>query len=466
MSSRSITADDTDLQNEKTNIRLSPKVAFALTYSTYSILYLLRKVSSVAKPFIKEDLSITARELGWIDSAFFISYSLFQVLTGALTSILGRKKTLVLSLLLGAVTATLFSFASEPITFILLWCLHGIAQAPCFSCLLPIVLSSFESGSSGNGIALWTTSQQTGAILSAVIGTWLCANFSWRYAYLVPSAVFAVAAFVLYSTLPNDQKKSTSRRSEAAGALLSLRMGMKINGVWLASLIYAHVKLIRYCLLFWLPTMLIAATGVDADTAGYGSVLFDFAGVLGSVIVGRLVDKFYPNNPIEISSLLFSLLVIMLMICCQVVNWTSTVGDNGEQPDSSISFPVILSLVGLIGVFVACVDIVYGSITPSFITANYKNSTGDQNDYETSVIGIVNGIGSLGGFLQGYVTPKIVEMSGGKWNHLIYFLGMNAVSGGILAYILLRMSKNEVTDPKIRSHSGRLDDGLEMADTI
>jgi len=453
------TLDENNIQNERSLITLSPYVAFGLTYSTYSIVYLLRKVSSVAKPFIKEDLKITTVELGWIDSAFFITYALFQVLTGAVTSVIGRKRTLVVSLLLGAATAALFSFATEPWLLTLLWGIHGIAQAPCFSCLLPIVISSFSSGSSGNGIAIWTTSQQAGAILSAVIGTWLCSNYSWRFAYLIPSVIFALTALMLSVALPSEQKSNSSRRSEAADAIRSLRMCLKIDGVWLACIIYAHVKLIRYCLLFWLPTILIAATGVDAQIAGYGSVLFDLAGVLGSVIIGRLVDRFYPNNPIQISTMLFTILVIILMICTQFVSWVSN-QDNVDRPDSTVSFPILLSLTGLIGVFVACVDIIYGSIAPGFIVSRHMLNTGDESDYTTSVIGIVNGIGSLGGFLQGYITPKIVELSGGSWTNLLYFLGINAVLGGLLGMVLCRGADD--SDPKLRSQSGWLEGEIEL----
>jgi AAHS family 3-hydroxyphenylpropionic acid transporter len=69
--------------------------------------------------------------------------------------------------------------------------------------------------------------------------------------------------------------------------------------LWLAIL---PTLLILYLILNWLP-MLATAKGLDAATAPQASLAFNFASVVGALLLGRIVDSFGAKWPLTLSYL-------------------------------------------------------------------------------------------------------------------------------------------------------------------
>ena len=76
------------------------------------LLYLDRFCISFAERFIREDLSLTNEQTGWILSAFFWTYALAQVPTGYLTDRYGARLMLTLYILFWSLFTGLTGLAS------------------------------------------------------------------------------------------------------------------------------------------------------------------------------------------------------------------------------------------------------------------------------------------------------------------------------------------------------------------
>src|ERR1700752_3375877 len=74
-------------------------VVVLVTMLAAVLLYLDRFCLSFAETFIAEDLGLSRTQIGWLLSAFFWSYAVFQVPSGWLTDRLGGRLTLTLYVL-------------------------------------------------------------------------------------------------------------------------------------------------------------------------------------------------------------------------------------------------------------------------------------------------------------------------------------------------------------------------------
>jgi len=67
-------------------------VVIFIIFLATTINYIDRQALSVAAPFIKDDLSLSNEQYGWIVSAFLLAYAIMQFVSGNLIDKIGVKK--------------------------------------------------------------------------------------------------------------------------------------------------------------------------------------------------------------------------------------------------------------------------------------------------------------------------------------------------------------------------------------
>lgn len=133
------------------------------------------------------------------------------------------------------------------------------------------------------------------------------AEYGWRMVFL-PSAVIAVAlGVVVYCVLlsPDDKHiavpgKESMMPSKIGEDVTSGRRGFcqlwRIPAVPEVSMTVLCLKVIRYCMLLWLPIFLVHYLQYSVAEAGMFSTIFDVGGSLGSPLLGYILDKKFKKN--------------------------------------------------------------------------------------------------------------------------------------------------------------------------
>jgi sugar phosphate permease len=148
--------------------------------------------------------------------------------------------------------------------------------------------------------------------------------------------------------------------------------------IWLLSLSYFSVKLTRYAFYFWGPKYIYESIGSDAYTSAMTAAALPIGGLVGVVGSGYVSDRLFGSRraPVAVLSLLLAA-GLMLM---------------GLWPIRS------LWLMGgfffLVGVFLFGPD--------ALISATAAVDIGTRRGDATAT-GFINGVGSLGGVLGGYL---------------------------------------------------------------
>jgi sugar phosphate permease len=141
--------------------------------------------------------------------------------------------------------------------------------------------------------------------------------------------------------------------------------------------------------------------------------VFDACGVVGSVLIGILVDRAYSGRVLRASlapSLLGALAFFGWAALCLI-----------EQRHHQIYSAGHILAIALIGMLIAAPDRVLGS-TAAKVLCEYAGVT--DASVGASISGFINGCGALGSIAQG-ATGAIVEAGG--WVSLFVVLGVTCV---------------------------------------
>ncbi len=398
--------------------------AWALTWLAYATYYTARKGFSVSKKTIQDQLGVSTWTLGAIDTAYLGAYAVGQFLNGIIGDRVGARRLIGFGMLLSAACCAAFGASSAAVLFGLFFCVNGYAQSTGWPGTTRAMAEWTTYKSRGTVMAFWATCYQVGGIAATAIAGRLLGLYGWRWAFWGPSLIVASVGILVLLLLrsPQTAPPSKPRANEpnpeveepttAAERRAAQRAVIRNKTIWCYGGSYFCIKLIRYSLLFWLPFYLSKAQGYDEETAAYVSTAFEAGGIIGVIVLGIFSDRLrgIPRSGLAAASLVLlagALLVYALL---------------GEA-----STGANMLCLGLIGISLFGPD--------SLLSGAAAQDLGGPNAAATAT-GFVNGMGSVGAMLQGFVTAGVSKAYG--WDKLfIVFVGL-ALAGSVALVPTLR----------------------------
>ncbi|MCC7475064.1 MAG: MFS transporter [Pirellulales bacterium] len=447
-------------------------LTFAITWLIYASFYLTRQSFSAAKltlPY-QPGISLVRKSLGNIDSVYLTFYMLGQFIFGPLGDRFGPRRVLFFGLILSVAAAVAFGFSSSLWAFLVCSALQGLAQSSGWSNTNKAMSSWFSVGERGRVLGWWCTHYTFGPAVGVLFAGWAMEHFSrsqfalfpipasamyqpllpcqtaanwaanlffgtqapfWPAAFWVPASVVAVVAVLTWlflrdcpedvglppiddyhgNGLPNNQPvalpsplHSTNARSNKPWR--HIQEVLSESRIWMLAIAYFSVKLVRYSFIFWGP--LFVAENTHSGTLGSTMIaaVMPFGGLVGVVAAGYLSDRVFGARraPVAILSLLGVAAVISAGMAGIHNIW------------------VMAIFFFLVGMFLFGPD--------SMISATASVDFGTKHGAATAV-GVVNGVGSIGGILGGYLPGAITQ--GSNWTPLfiVMFIGL-IVSAAVL----------------------------------
>ena len=250
-------------------------------------------------------------------------------------------------------------------------------------------------------------------------------KLKWRRGFWIPAIVLTVIALCFVSFTRNkpsdvglpemaedDVTGRVSEQNPKTDAALSSRqilsVVLKNPIVWLISLMYFFTKMGRYAIFFWLPLYMVEHLGYSLAEAGYTSILYEAAGFAGIVAAGYVSDKVFQARRMPVGALGMWGLAITCLFQPQLAAWSHLGNAIG---------------ISLIGFFTYGPDALMSGAAA--IDAGSPKAAGLAS-------GFINGVGSLGQMLSGFVVAYIARQLG--WDSLFYFfVAIAAIAGGLLA---------------------------------
>ena len=396
---------------------------FIITWLGYAALYLTRKNFGVVKVDLHQELGLTLSDLGLIETCFLVVYAAGQFTSGFVGDLMGAKRLIALGLIGSAACSFGFVYGQEPLFFALFFAMNGLFQSTGWANNVKALEPWFLEEQRGKVLSWWGTNQQVGGLFGTVFAVYLAARLGWQSAFVVPSAIVLVIGLIVASFLA--EPKVSSQQEIIKIASVKARTNYKImlgNPVlWSLSMAYFGLKLIRYSLLFWLPFYLHETLKIPKEDAGYLSVAFEIGGILGSLMLGWLSDRYFLHSRERLMLPIFLLLALSLYI---------------YRDYSSASMTVNFLLLALIGFFVFGPDTFISGVCAQDIGG--KHLTG-------SAAGFINGVGSVGAIFQGLITAYVSTHWG--WPSLFTFFVALALFSSVMLVPLWRNTATATEKP-------------------
>jgi OPA family sugar phosphate sensor protein UhpC-like MFS transporter len=394
--------------------------SFGITWLVYASYHLTRKSFGIAKVALGSDpsVSLNRSQLGLIDSTYLAVYSLGQFIFGPLVDRFGPRAILLIGMSLSVAVAFGNGFAKTAAVFVMFAFLQGVAQSTGWTSTTKVMSAWFSLRERGRVLGWWCTHYTAGAAFAAAFAGWLMDKYGqhtiingvetvipyWPAAFWGPAAALAVVTVVMWFGLRNrpedvglppveqyhgepellvDEDERGHVASEGSWQLVKEEF-LSIN-IWLLAIAYFPVKLARYSFDFWGPKYVEESLGTAAFTSAMTAAWMPIGGMVGVIAAGFLSDKLFQSRraPVTILSLI-ALAATMLIAQLHIHNiW------------------VMRGLFFFVGVFV------YGP--DSLISATAAIDFGTKRGAGAAV-GFINGIGSLGAMLGGYL-PGVMTTS-------------------------------------------------------
>ncbi len=261
-------------------------VLFLLGLSVF-INYIDRANLSVAASLLKDELGLSASQLGVLLSAFFWTYACMQILAGWLVDRFEVKWVLAIGFFVWstatAFTGTLHAFAALVVIRVVL----GVGESVAYPAYAKIFANHFVESQRGVANSVIGAGQSLGPALGILFGGTLVARFGWRPFFVVLGLVSLLWLPPWFRWMPRTA--ATGVQDMKQGPALSQIIRHRSSwGTWIGHFCSNYFL---YFLLTWLPFYLVRERHFSTDNMSkIGGATFLLAAV-SSPICGWLSDR-------------------------------------------------------------------------------------------------------------------------------------------------------------------------------
>ena len=277
-----------------------------IVFVTYSLAYLDRSNFSVGVAGgMADDLHITSGISALIGAAFFLGYFAFQI-PGAVYAERRSVRSLIFwSLLAWGVLASVQGLLSSPAALIVVRFLIGAVEAAVLPAMVILLSRWFTRRERGRANTFLILGNPVTVLWLTVVSGYLIEATDWRAMFVIEGLPAVAWAFVFRALVQDHPEQGRwLADAERDGVLAELAAEQRTltpvrgygeafrnRNVLLLSVQYLLWSVGVYGFVFWLPSMVSAASGVGIGRTGLISAIPYVLAVAAMVANGRLSDR-------------------------------------------------------------------------------------------------------------------------------------------------------------------------------
>jgi MFS family permease len=280
----------------------------AMTMALAAITYLDRVSVSVTRPYIARDLDLSPTQMGYVFSAFYLSYALFEIPTGWWGDRFGTRRVLTRIVCWWSAFTVLTGFSFNYSSLLAVRFLFGAGEAGALPNAARTFSRWFPRQERGTAQGIFFMSMHLAGGLTPLLVTALLMYFSWRSVFVLFGSlgfVWAVAWYRWFRDSPAEHPGVGAAERELIERGLGADTGHALDVTQWKRLLWNRT-VVCLCLMYftqafggtfyvtWLPTYLASRglTGMTAGIlAGLPLILSSAADLLGGVATDRAVRR-------------------------------------------------------------------------------------------------------------------------------------------------------------------------------
>ncbi len=265
-----------------------------MLWVVFMLNYLDRQVIFSLFPLLRTGLHLRDDQLGLIPTAFLWLYATVSPWGGFLGDRFGRRRVIILSLVLWSLVSSAIGEAKSFPQLLLCVALMGVSEA----CYLPAALALIADYHGERSRSLATGIHQSGAYVGMVAGGmgagWIGEYYGWRPVFLLLGVAGVIYGLVVMLGLrENANQQSASANSGATSFLAATSELLHLPGFRNLTLAFCAFSMGNWPLYSWMPLYLYERFHMSLVRAGFSPTFFIQAGSVGGILLGGwLADRF------------------------------------------------------------------------------------------------------------------------------------------------------------------------------
>jgi len=388
---------------------------------------------------VSQELQLSADRLGLIFSFALAGMMVGAMLLAPVSDIIGRRKLIILCIILVGVSILFTASASTLTEFIILRFISGLGAGAMLACQAALAAEYSPEKYRSLSVASTTAGYPLGATMTAVVAGFIMPEYGWRGMFWFGGGVTLAMGAIAWAYIPESLKYLFERRPANAlqqinKILTKLRKntldqlpavateknsqanGITANMMSLLAKEHRATTLILwatfflcfatlYFLMSWIPK-LMEQTGYSVETSHFAFFLFNLGGIIGIFTLGALSTHFKLTNLVFVFLLSSAACMVIFASAPNQLNFLLVV----------IFFMGILQQGGFVGLYAIAVK-----VYPTEI-----RSTG---------VGWAIGLGRSGAVL-GPAAAGVLIAAGLSMSANYYVFAVPMAIGGLISYWL------------------------------
>ncbi|HWY22056.1 MAG TPA: MFS transporter [Candidatus Acidoferrum sp.] len=263
------------------------RVVFLLALSVF-INYIDRSNLSIAAPLLKDELGLSASQLGTLLSVFFWTYGCMQIPAGWLVDRFEVKWVFAAGFFVWSAATAVTGILRGFTAWIVIRVILGIGESIAFPAYSKIFSSNyFGESRRGIGNAAIMAGLALGPAVGMLVGGTVVGRFGWRPFFLVLGLGSLVWLVPWLAWMPTGTTAPAPAKETKVGILDIFRE----RSAWGTCIGQLCVNYVLYFLVAWLPFYLVRARGLSMNQmARVGGLIF-FLAAISAIAGGKLSDR-------------------------------------------------------------------------------------------------------------------------------------------------------------------------------
>lgn len=292
-------------ENKKSSARLLP---IAAAFFGFFIMGFV-DVVGIATNYIKSDFNLSNTVANTIPMMVFVWFAVFSIPAGVLLGRIGRKRTVLLSLIMTTIAMLIpyffYTFASVLVAFALVGISNTILQVS----LNPLIAAMFDKRKTASMLTMGQFIKAISSFSGPIIAGFTASSFgNWKLTFLV----FAAASLLSVVLLSTSKIHEEGFENAPAGfkSVISLLKNRYILFCFLCILLIVGVDVGMNTSV---PELLMSRTSLELNRAGLGTSVYFAARTIGAFLGALMLLRWKPKNFLIISLITALMAYLILM---------------------------------------------------------------------------------------------------------------------------------------------------------
>ena len=210
---------------------------------------------SVALPQMARDLDVTTTNLQWAMTGYLLSFAALLVAGGRIGDIVGRRRALLVGVILFGLASLLCGVAVDETTIVAARVIQGVGAAILFPCSMAIVSNSFDEDTRPRAIGIVVAVSTLGTALGPLVGGVLTDALDWRWVFFINVPFSIIATLMILRFVPESRDETAPRHVDLLGVatlaigIVALTLAIDRGPTWVDDDAIALIGCIAVCVI-------------------------------------------------------------------------------------------------------------------------------------------------------------------------------------------------------------------------